>query len=159
LAEPEDEMIEIRELKSQLIFDGLDKVDLKKIAPMIQEIKLKKGKHVFKEGDPTKGIYLVKTGSIEINKLTPDGWKQKLAHLKENHFFGELSVIENKKAHGANAEAREDTELFFIGKEQFEELEKTDPSLIAKIMKTIARVASRNVHLMNEKLVKLLISY
>ena len=152
-------MVDIKELKSQLIFDGLNKTDLKKIAPTIQVMKLKKGKSIFKEGDPTKGIYLVKTGSIEINKLTPDGWKQKLARLKENHYFGELSVIENKKAHGANAEALEDAELFFIAKEQFEDLEKTDPSIIAKIMKTVARVASRNLHFMNEKFMKLLISY
>ena len=31
--------------------------------------------------------------------------------------------------------------------------------MMYKIMKTIARIASRNVHAMNEKLMKLLISY
>jgi len=102
---------------------------------------------------------MVKKGVVEINKMTPDGWKQKLAQLKENHFFGELSIIEHKKTHGANAEALDNVELFVIDKEQFEKIEENDPALISKIMRTIARVASRNVHLMNDKLIKLLISY
>lgn len=152
-------MVEMKELKRQLLFEGLEDEDLEKIASMVDLIKNAKGEIIFKEGDPTRGIYMVRKGAVEINKLTPDGWKQKLALLKENHFFGELSVIENKKTHGANAESLEETELFVMDKEKFEDIEKTSPTLIAKIMKTIARVASRNVHLMNERLIRLLISY
>ncbi|GBD98576.1 cAMP receptor protein [bacterium BMS3Abin07] len=152
-------MIDINELKSQILMDGLEEENLKKIAEFVELVRFSRGDNIFKEGDPTKGIYMVRKGSVEINKVTPDGWKQKLALLKENHFLGELSVVEDKETHGANAEVLEDAELFLIAKEKFIEMETTDPSLMAKIMKTIARVASRNVHLMNDKLVKLLISY
>jgi len=152
-------MVDIKDLKGQLLVEGLDSDDMKKIAAIAEKVTVKKGEPVFTEGDPTKGIYMVKKGAVEINKMTPDGWKQKLAHLKEDHFFGELSIIEHKKTHGANAEALDNAELLLINKEEFEKIEKNDPALISKIMRTIARVASRNVHLMNEKLIKLLISY
>lgn len=152
-------MVDIKDLKGQLLVEGLNDEDMKKLASVIEVIKVKKGDPIFKEDDPTKGIYMVKKGAVEINKMTPDGWKQKLAQLKKNHFFGELSIIEHKKTHGANAEALDNVELFVIDKEQFEKIEQNDPALISKIMRTIARVASRNVHLMNDKLIKLLISY
>ena len=38
-------------------------------------------------------------------------------------------------------------------------MEDGDTALMAKIMKTIARAASHNVHIMNNKLINLLISY
>lgn len=152
-------MAEMNELKTQILLEGLDDENIEKVAKLVDAIQVPKGDAIFKEGDPTRGIYMVKKGTVEINKVTPDGWKQKLIEINENHFFGELSVIENKESHGANADAVEDTELFVINKEKFEEMERSDPSLMAKIMKTIAKVASRNVHSMNNKLIKLLISY
>jgi CRP-like cAMP-binding protein len=96
---------------------------------------------------------------VEISKATADGWKQPLAILTENHIFGELSVIEGKKTHGAAATALENTEVFRLNADDFKAFEKTDTNMMYKIMKTIALIASRNVHAMNEKLMKLLISY
>jgi len=58
--------------------------------------------------------------------LTADGWKQPLAVLSENQIFGELSVIEDKKTHGANATAVEDTAVLRITADDFKALEKSD---------------------------------
>jgi CRP-like cAMP-binding protein len=147
------------ELKKQILLSELSDSEIAKLAEKVTTENYPKGKAIFKEGEPTKGIYLIKKGKVEISKLTPDGWKQTLAVLKDGHFFGELSIIEDKKVHGADAIALENTELFFIKKEDFKELEQIEPLLMYKIMKTIAKVASRNVHSMNERLIKLLISY
>jgi CRP-like cAMP-binding protein len=152
-------MAEKSELKKQMLFSDLSDAELGMIAQKIVTENYAKGKLIFKEGEPTKGIYLVKTGKVEISKNTPDGWKQPLALLTENHIFGELSVIEDKKTHGADATAIEATELYRLKADDFRALEKSDATLMYKIMKTIARIASRNVHAMNEKLMKLLISY
>lgn len=152
-------MIKKDELKKQVLFEELKESELETISKVLIIESFPKGKHIFKEGDPTKGIYLIKKGKVEISKITPDGWKQTLAVLKDGNFFGELSIIEEKKNHGADAVALENTELFLFKKEEFEALEQKEPLLILKIMKTIARVASRNVHTMNERLIKLLISY
>ncbi|MFN3739438.1 MAG: Crp/Fnr family transcriptional regulator [Thermodesulfovibrionales bacterium] len=147
------------ELKKQILLSDLNDNEIEILAKKVSEESYPKGKTIFKEGDPTRGVYLIHRGKIEISKITPDGWKQTLAVLRDGHFFGELSLIEDKKNHGADAVALENTELFLIKKEDFKELEKSNPLLMYKIMKTIAKVASRNVHSMNERLVKLLISY
>lgn len=147
------------DLKKQILLSTLSDGEIDIIAQKMSVESYAKGKFVFKEGEPTKGIYLVKKGRVEISKITPDGWKQTLAVLKENHFFGELSVIEDKKKHGADAVALDATELYRISTEDFKALEQSAPGMMYKIMKVIARVASHNVHAMNEKLMKLLVSY
>ncbi len=152
-------MAEIKDLKEQILLKELNEDELNIIAEKVYEEHYPMGKMIFMEGEDTKGIYLIKKGKVEISKTTPDGWKQTLAVFTDGHFFGELSVIEDKKEHGAIATAIEDTDAFLIKKDDLKDLEKSNPELMYKIMKTIARVASRNVHAMNEKLVKLLISY
>ncbi len=152
-------MAQINDLKEQILLKELNEDELNIIAGKVQELSFPMGKMIFMEGEETKGIYLIKKGKVEISKTTPDGWKQTLAVFTDGHFFGELSVIEDKKEHGAIATAIEDTDVFLLKKDDLKGLEKTNPELMYKIMKTIARVASRNVHTMNEKLVKLLISY
>ncbi len=147
------------ELKNQMLFSELTDAELDLIAKKITVEQHAKGKPIFRAGEPTKGIYLLAKGKVEISLLTADGWKQTLAILSDNHIFGELSVIEDKKMHGADATAIEDTEVYRLKTEDFKALEKSDTNMMYKIMKTMARIASRNVHAMNEKLMKLLISY
>lgn len=152
-------MADKSELKQQILFTDLTDTELGMIAQKIVVENYAKGQSIFREGEQTGGIYLVKKGKIEISKKTPDGWKQTLAILAENQIFGELSVIEDKKTHGADATAIEATEVYLFTTDKFKAFEKSDPATMYKIMRTIARLASKNVHSMNEKLMKLLISY
>jgi CRP/FNR family cyclic AMP-dependent transcriptional regulator len=152
-------MADKSELKKLMLFSDLTDAELGIIAQKIAVESYAKGKPIFKEGEMTKGIYLVKSGKVEISKNTADGWKQTLAILAENYIFGELAVIEDKETHGADATAIDATEVYRISTADFRAFEKSDTNMMYKIMKTIARLASRNVHAMNEKLMKLLISY
>jgi CRP-like cAMP-binding protein len=152
-------MINARDLKKQRLFSDLDDRELERIATHLGVESYAKGAPVFAEGAATKGICLVCSGKVEISKTTPDGWKQTLAVLGEGQFFGELSLIEGRTHHSTNATALDATELYCIRREDFQELERTEPVLMYKIMKTVARMASRNIHTMNDRLMKALISY
>ena len=103
-------------------------------------------------------IFCEPAGKIEINKVTPDGWKQTLAVLTAGNFFGELSILEKRK-HEANAAAIEKSELLKLSKEDFEKLEKEDVALASKILKKLALVMSKNLRRMNEKFLNALINY
>lgn len=152
-------MIPINELKQQKLLSELSDPELDVMAQKVTVEKYPKGAVILKEGDPTKGIFLLKKGKVEISKITPDGWKQTLALLTENQFFGELSVIEDRQSHSADVTAIDDSEFFLIKKGDMKDLEEAQPVMMYKIMRAIARVASRNIRTMNEKLMKLLISY
>lgn len=151
-------MVSPEMLKEQILLEDLDASELRKIGGVVKEIPFKKGEHVFREKEDTKGIFLIHSGKVEISKITPDGWKQTLAVLTKGSFFGELSIIEHR-VHEANAVALEDAVVLFIPKEDFEKIEKEDLLLATKIMKGLILVLSRNLRQMNEKFLNALISY
>ncbi len=146
------------QLRKQVLLEDLDKAELEKIAKKVKNLSFKKGEYLFKEKDDTKGLYLIYSGKIEISKVTPDGWKQTLAVLRDGHFLGELSIIE-KRLHEATAIALENTEVFLIDKIDFEKLEKEDIALTLKLMKKLVLVLTKNLRRMNEKFLNSLISY
>lgn len=152
-------MISAQDLKKQKLLSDLNDAELDRIAKKLDVESYAKGASVFVEGAPTRGICLVNSGKVEISKITPDGWKQTLAVLGEGQFFGELSLIEGRKTHSTNATAIDATQLYRIKREDFDEFERTEQVLMYKIVKTVARMASRNIHTMNDRLMKALISY
>lgn len=151
-------MIKIKDLKNQTLFEKIEENDLEKILGKLQTLTFKKGDYLFMEKEDTMGIYLIHSGRIEISKTTPDGWKQTLVVLGSGHFFGELSILENR-THEATAVAIEDSEVFLLSKEDFMKIENEDLKLANTILKKLAIVLSRNLRKMNEKFLNVLINY
>lgn len=151
-------MIKPEDLKQQVLLKEINDAGLKKIAPIAKQVSIKKGEPLFKEKEDTKGLWLIHSGKIEISRVTADGWRQTLVVLPAGHFFGELSILENRK-HVASAVALEDTELFLIPKEDFEKLISEDCGLALNIIKQMAIVMSKNLRRMNDKFLSALISY
>ena len=145
-------------LKQQILLQDIDEAGLNKIAKIMRQVSVKKGEPLFKEKDDTKGLWLIQSGRIEISRVTADGWRQTLVVLPSDHFFGELSILENRK-HVASAVALEDTELLLLPKEDFEKMMGEDCALALNIVKRIAIVMSKNLRRMNDKFLSALISY
>jgi len=145
-------------LKQQVLLEGIEEAGLSKIALITKQVSVKKGDQLFKEKDETKGLWLVHAGKIEISRITADGWRQTLVVLPAGHFFGELSILENRK-HVASATALEDTELLLIPKEDFDDLVQKDCVLALKLVMKLAIAMSKNLRRMNDKFLSALISY
>jgi len=151
-------MIKEEALKGQVLLQDLDKTSLAKVANITRQVSIKKGEALFKEKEQTQGLWLIHSGKVEISRVTADGWRQTLVVLPAGHFFGELSILENRK-HVASATALEDTELFLIPKAEFEKMMEDDCGLALHIIKKLAIVMSMNLRRMNDKFLSALISY
>ncbi|MFH1025523.1 MAG: cyclic nucleotide-binding domain-containing protein [Nitrospirota bacterium] len=145
-------------LKQQVLLEGIEEAGLSKIAMITKQVSVKKGDQLFKEKDETKGLWLVHAGKIEISRITADGWRQTLVVVPAGHFFGELSILENRQ-HVASATALEDTELLLIPKEDFDDLVQKDCVLALKLVMKLAIAMSKNLRRMNDKFLSALISY
>jgi CRP-like cAMP-binding protein len=64
-----------------------------------------------------------------------------------------------RRRHEANAEAIENSELFLLSKEAFEQIEREKTDLALQITKKIALVLSKNLRQMNQKFLNVLINY
>ncbi|MBF0519635.1 MAG: cyclic nucleotide-binding domain-containing protein [Nitrospirae bacterium] len=171
----------VDDLKRQILLDGIEGAELEKIAGMVDTFKVSKGDPIFRENEQTRGMYMINLGEVEITKKlpidlktkmlitmrnmqnccqirkTPFGWRQLFASLIEGQYFGELSVIEGKKKHGADADAVTDCEFYLLSPDKFAIIEATSPETILKMLKTIARVSSKNLRYLDRQLLKLLI--
>ena len=151
-------MISTDILKQQVLLEDIDEAELSRIAKITQEVSIKKGEQLFKEKDDTKGLWLIRSGKIEISRMTADGWSQTLVVLPAGHFFGELSILENRK-HVASATALDDSQLLLIPKGDFDNMVQRDCALALKLVIKLAIAMSKNLRRMNDKFLSALISY
>jgi CRP-like cAMP-binding protein len=145
-------------LRQQVLLEGIDEAELNRIAKITRQVSIKKGEQLFKEKDDTQGLWLIRSGKVEISRMTADGWRQTLVVLPAGHFFGELSILENRK-HVASATALEDSELLLIPKGDFDNLVQKDCGLALKLVIKLAIAMSKNLRRMNDKFLSALISY
>jgi CRP-like cAMP-binding protein len=151
-------MMERKDLRKQELFEDLSEDQLEALRPLLSEVTAKGGETIFHEGEEVAGIYLVRSGRVEIAKVTEDQWKQRIAVMGAGNFFGELSFMEEGR-HEAHASALEDSSLLVLSRRAFEDLQKENLELAFAIMKRIAAVMSRNLKHMNKRFMKALINY
>ena len=115
---------------------------LKKIAPYVKNLQeepnpgemvhsFTKGSIVFCEGEPGHELFIIQKGSVKIVKITEDN-EILLAVLKTGDIFGEMALLESKPR-AAGAVAYEDCQLMAVNRENFQQMIKTQPQLIARI--------------------------
>jgi len=96
---------------------------------------LKKGEIIFHEGNPSDYAYIIGTGSIEIFETTPGGQKV-LGILGDNEIFGEMGLIDGLPR-SATARAREDSVVYILTPETFDNLVHKNPEALLPIMKIL----------------------
>ncbi|MFZ3588057.1 Crp/Fnr family transcriptional regulator [Bacillus sp. DJP31] len=84
-------------------------------------LNLKKGSFLFTEGMPAKEIYVIKSGKIQVSKVTPDGKELTLRICSVNEIVGELTLFTKDPKYLLNAKVIEDCEVGVIKKDVLEE--------------------------------------
>lgn len=97
--------------------------------------KYKKGSYLFREGDSIKGIYLLKSGKVQIGKVTPEGRELTLKMCGTNQVVGEITVFAGPSQYRLDAKAIEDTECLKITIEDLEEALQRDQELAIAFMR------------------------
>lgn len=102
---------------------------------------LKRGEILFREGDPSEVMYVIKSGRIAITKAKGSSEIQ-LAELGPGDMLGEMAFFDNKPR-SAGARAMVDTSIIELPFKALNAQFKTFPEWIKAIMRTV------NTHLRN----------
>jgi len=113
-----------------------DRRQIERRDPDLKEKIFKTGDIIFKQGDPGRCAYLLKSGSIEIFKTTQEGEKKSISILNGKAILGEMSLIE-KSPHSVTAVALEESKLSEITEEQLSFLCKHKPQGLMIILKIV----------------------
>ena len=105
-------------MKDLSIFSTLDVIEREKVGALAGRKVYHKNEFIFREGDATCTIYLIKYGRVRLYKVSEGGKEITLDILKEDDIFGENTFLDDSQ-HTMNAQAIEDTFICSCDKEHF----------------------------------------
>jgi len=95
----------------------------------------KKDTFLFREGDTIKGIYLIRSGKVQIGKVTPEGRELTLRLCGPNQFVGEFTLFSEAPKYMLDAKVVEAAVCVKIQIEDLEEALSNDAKLAVSFMK------------------------
>ena len=137
-------------LKEINLFKDLSAEEIDSVASVLEDAFYKKGAVIWEEGSAEQGLQIIDHGKVRITRTTREGHRQVLSVLKDNKFFGELSLLDGR-SHSASAEAVEDTKLYILHRSQMEKLLQESPQTAYKIMREMTIEICEILRQMNMK--------
>jgi CRP-like cAMP-binding protein len=148
-------MIDANIIKNLPLFYDLNADELEDVAKVCDSRIYKPGEVIMREGEPGGILYIIKKGDVKITRKVHGEEDMVLTILRENDFFGELSLLDGR-ARSATATAIAEAELLVLRKEEFDALVGRNPAFGYKFIKRIALVVGSLLRDMNEKFVGML---
>ena len=109
----------------------------------------RRGQIIFSEGDEGTGFYVVIWGRVKIFKLSSEGKEQILHIFGPREPFGEVPVFTGQHF-PANAEAMEESRIFYFPRDSFIRLIEKNPSLALNMLAVLSRRLHRFTRLIDD---------
>jgi CRP/FNR family transcriptional regulator, cyclic AMP receptor protein len=139
------------------IFENLSFRELRVIEKMVYIRRYASGEAIFQQGDPSLGMYIVRTGSVRIIRQFPGGEPRLIATLTAGEFFGELGLIDDAPR-SASAVAHDATEIIGFFKPDLMSLIHRRPDLGLKILLSVATTLSARLRHAHEELERFILN-
>jgi signal transduction histidine kinase len=124
-------------LESSKLFSRLPADELRSLRAVAQDLSFASGQLIFKEGDPGDGVYVVKTGLVQISAVLENGERQVLSEVPPGDVFGEMAALDNQPR-SASASAQGDTTVVFVPREALVNVLKRSPELSLTLVQEIS---------------------
>ena len=110
-----------------------------------------KGTILYRQGDPSVNLYIIKAGAIEL--IDPQDKQQSLKILKTNGMFGQMAFFTGCP-HQTIAIVKQDCQLEMLQRPDFEELLETSPELLERAKVILTKQSIRDYLLQEQGLSK-----
>lgn len=115
---------------------GLDGEGLATLRSLLIERRLAAGAMIFRADDAAQEIFLLLEGEVAVSIRTDDGSARRLATLPPGSTFGELAVL-GEATRTADVSATTDVTLMALDAARFDELERSQPALKARLLQNM----------------------
>jgi len=107
-------------------------------ASCVSERSCAAGETVFRAGETTDELFLIRKGVVRIVLPLAGGGHHNLASFARGSFFGEMAFLD-ARARSADAIATRATELYVISRARFNEVAEAHPEVGMKVLAELAR--------------------
>jgi CRP/FNR family transcriptional regulator len=129
-------MNNFEEIKNIEYFKTLSEVQIAEVAGFLKEENYEAEENLFIEGERSKGIYFVKSGTIKIYKSSKDGKEQILKLCYAGESFNDVTVF-SANINPASADAVNKSTVFLLSKENLENLIFKYPEISFNIIRSL----------------------
>lgn len=137
-------------LEKAELFRHLPPAELNFVRAATRERSFAAGEEIFREGDPGDGLYVVRSGLVEISSQHLHGPRQVLSLVGPGQIFGEMAIIEHLPR-SACAKAMQPTTAAFLGRTEIQILMERSPSIALVLLQLISqRLREFNQHYLRE---------
>jgi len=133
------------------LFQDLTPKELRVLEHLVHIRQYKTDEPVFLESEPGAGMYIVRSGRVDIMLKHGSDQPLVLAELQTGDFFGEMALL-GDNARSATAIARERSELIGFFHPDLEDVMNIQPIIGAKIAMGLARTLAERLRYTNAQL-------
>lgn len=121
------------ELDRTVLFGGLDKDELRRLASISRETSLDPGDILFEQGDESDGLYIVVSGIVRIFLTSEDTREATIKLLEDGEVIGEIALLDGLPR-SAGAAALTAAKLIFVPRTPFLDMLEATPKLAQQII-------------------------
>ena len=115
------------------LFAAISKRDLQFIASRVDEVSLKPGHTLIREGQPTEAFFIVESGHVQVTRAG-----KAAARLGPGDFFGEIGMLDGGPA-TATVVTDGPVEAMVLSHSQFRDAIKGNDSLALQVIAAMAK--------------------
>ena len=138
LAVPLRSDAKIKLLKTVPLFAGCSKTELRELAMIADEIDLRDGHVLTKEGRPGREFFVLIDGTAQVTRKD-----EKIAYLGSGDWFGEIALITDAPR-TATVTATSPVDVLVITDRSFHRVVETMPSIALKVLAVVGERLARD---------------
>lgn len=137
-------------LAKHSFFSGIDRAELEKVAKIMEDEDYKRGSAIIKEGEVTRGVYLIISGQATVRKKFKhkDGYRD-LVVLHPGDAFGEVEFLDIQPA-AASVVATEDVKVYMLTNRNLYNIKNWNLQTFTMIILNLARDIARKLRHMDD---------
>jgi CRP-like cAMP-binding protein len=115
-----------------------------------REVSFMKGAELVRQGEASRGCFLIRAGSVEARVALPGGGSLTVAQFRDGDMFGEMALIERGVV-SATVVADSNVDAWFVGRDDFRALVASREAAALDIQRAITRTLSDKLRTLNER--------
>jgi len=134
---PDASALKRRYLQQVEVFQDLSEAQIREVERSTRLSAIGPGRILHQPDEKSEMLYLLKSGGVQIYRISPDGKRFVISNIEPGMFFGEMALL-GQAVHDSFAETTTESTLCLIRRRDLEYLIGRFPTIGVRIMQALA---------------------
>jgi len=121
------------------IFSALDGGQAEEARRRARLVRLSRGEHLFRQGDPAHRVWLCRSGQLKLFRLSNTGQERIMAIINAGRSFAEATLFMPTRRYPVHCAALADSDLIGFDSDHLVEILRRDTECCFRLMSTLSR--------------------